>query len=190
MRHKLDHRKLGRTSEHRRAMLRNMATSLFRHDRIETTLEKAKELRRYAEKLITLAKKDTLHSRRLAATKISDPEVLQKLFGTLGPLYANRPGGYTRIVKLGARRGDNAEVAFIELVGREPKFETAAPKGKMGAKAAPKGEKSEKGEEKPAAEEKPAKKAAPKAKAKTKAEPKADAPKKPRAKKAATSEAE
>ena len=177
MRHKLDHRKLGRTSEHRRAMLRNMATSLFRHDRIETTLEKAKELKRFAERLITLAKKDTLHSRRLAATKISDPEVLQKLFGTLGPLYANRPGGYTRIVKMGARRGDNAQVAFIELVGREPKFETAAPKAKKGAKAPAKGEKAE---EAGAAEEKPAKKAP-----KAKAEPKADAPKKPRAKKAA-----
>jgi len=185
MRHKLDHRKLGRTSEHRRALLRNMATSLFRHDRIETTLEKAKELRRYAEKLITLAKKDTLHARRIAAAKISDPEVLQKLFGTLGPLYANRPGGYTRIVKMGARRGDNAEKAFIELVGREPKFETAAPKAKKGAKASAKGEKAE---EKAPEAEKPAKKAAPKAKAK--AEPKADAPKKPRAKKAAAPEAE
>jgi len=189
MRHKLDHRKLGRTSEHRRALLRNMATSLFRHDRIETTLEKAKELRRYAEKLITLAKKDTLHARRTAATKISDPEVLQKLFGTLGPLYANRPGGYTRIVKLGARRGDNAEKAFIELVGREPKFETAAPKAKKGAKAPAKGEKA--GETAPeAAAEKPAKKAAPKSKAKPKAAA-ADAPKKPRAKKtAAAPEAE
>ena len=108
MRHQIDHRKLGRTTEHRIAMLRNQAISLFKHDRIQTTLEKAKELRRFAEKLITLAKKDTLHARRIAAQDVHDPDVLKKLFATLGPLYATRPGGYTRIVKLGWRKGDGA----------------------------------------------------------------------------------
>lgn len=177
MRHRVDQRKLGRTTEHRLAMLRNQAISLFRHDRIQTTLEKAKELRRFAEKLITLAKKDTLHSRRIAAEKVNDPEVLQKLFGTLGPLYANRPGGYTRILKLGTRRGDGAQVAIIELVGREPKVGTAS----KAKKAAPK--KAEKPAEKKAeaAEAKPEKKTRAKA---PKAEGEA-APKKPRAKKAA-----
>ena len=130
MRHQIDHRKLGRTTEHRIAMLRNQAISLFKHDRIQTTLEKAKELKRFAEKLITLAKKDTLHSRRIAAQDVHDPKVLQKLFSTLGPLYASRPGGYTRIVKLGWRKGDGAQIAFIELVGREPKTEEKPLKGK------------------------------------------------------------
>lgn len=137
MRHRIDQRKLGRTTEHRIAMLRNQAVSLFRHDRIKTTVEKAKELRRFAEKLITLAKKDTLHARRLAAKDVQDPEVLKKLFSTLGPLYAQRPGGYTRIIKLGFRKGDGAQVALIELVDREPKAEEKPAKGK-GKKAAAK----------------------------------------------------
>lgn len=179
MRHRLDHRKLGRTSEHRRALLRNMAISLVQHDRITTTVEKAKELRRYVEKLITLAKKDTLHSRRLAASKVDDPDALKKLFGTLGPLYANRPGGYTRIVKLGTRRGDAAQMAFIELVGREPKHEAPAKGTKKAAKGA---EGKEKGEAAPEAEAKPAKKA--KA-SEGEAKP---AAKKPRAKKAVPAE--
>jgi large subunit ribosomal protein L17 len=123
MRHNIDHRKLGRTTEHRIALLRNQAISLIKKDRIKTTVAKAKELRRFVEKLITLAKKDTLHARRIAAKDISDPEALRKLFATLGPLNAQRPGGYTRIIKSGFRRGDNAEEAIIELVGREPKFE-------------------------------------------------------------------
>ena len=163
MRHRIDHRKLGRTTEHRIAMLRNQATSLVRHDRIQTTLEKAKELRRFVEKLITLAKKDTLNSRRLAARHVQDPEALKKLFSTLGPLYAQRPGGYTRILKLGTRRGDGAQIAIIELVGREPKFEEKTKKAKK--TKAPK--------EAPEAEEpkKPARKA--RAKAKPASEPKA-----------------
>ncbi len=177
MRHRLDHRKLGRTSEHRRALLRNQAISLVRHDRITTTLEKAKELRRYVEKLITLAKKDTLHSRRLAASKVDDPEALKKLFGTLGPLYADRPGGYTRILKLGVRRGDAAQVAMIELVGREPKFETPAKGTKKAAKEA-----KAKGETAGAAEAKPAKRA------KAAVDGEKPAPGKPRAKKAASAE--
>jgi large subunit ribosomal protein L17 len=139
MRHRIDHRKLGRTTEHRIAMLRNQAISLFKHDRVKTTLEKAKELRRFAEKLITLAKKDTLHARRIAARDVHDPDVLKKLFATLGPLYASRPGGYTRIVKLGFRKGDGAEVALIELVGREPKTEEKPAKGKKVKKTAEEG---------------------------------------------------
>ena len=136
MRHKIDQRKLGRTTEHRIAMLRNQAVSLVRHDRIGTTLPKAKELRRFVERLITLAKKDTLHARRLAARHIHDPEVLKKLFGTLGALYSGRPGGYTRIIKTGFRKGDGAQTAIIELVGRERKFEEPAKsKGKKKAQA-------------------------------------------------------
>lgn len=168
MRHQIDHRKLGRTTEHRIAMLRNQAISLFKHDRVKTTLEKAKELKRFAEKLITLAKKDTLHSRRIAAQDVHDPKVLQKLFSTLGPLYASRPGGYTRIVKMGWRKGDGAQIAFIELVGREPKFEEKPVKGKKSKKPA--------GAE-PAEEPKEA--AAPKKAATPKA--KAAAPKSPKA---------
>lgn len=135
MRHGMDHRKLGRTSEHRIALLRNQTVSLIRHDRIRTTLAKAKELRRFVEKLITLAKKDTLHARRLCAVDVHDHEALKKLFAVLGPLYAQRPGGYTRVLKLGARRGDGAEEAIVELVGREPKFETKPAKGAKKTKA-------------------------------------------------------
>jgi len=169
MRHRIDHRKLGRTTEHRIAMLRNQAISLVRHDRIQTTLEKAKELRRFVEKLITLAKKDTLNSRRLAARHVQDPEALKKLFSTLGPLYAQRPGGYTRILKLGTRKGDGAQIAIIELVGREPKFEEKTKKAKK--TKAPK----ESPEAKTPEAEEP-KKPARKARAKTKVEPEAAEP--------------
>jgi large subunit ribosomal protein L17 len=116
MRHRKKGRHLNRTAEHRRAMLRNMATSLFKHGRIETTLAKAKELRQFAEPLITKAKRGDLHSRRLVARKIRDGEALAKLFDEIGPRYAERPGGYTRVVKLGHRAGDAADVAIIELV--------------------------------------------------------------------------
>ncbi len=116
MRHRIKGRKLNRTAAHRRAMLRNMATSLFRHGRIETTTAKAKELRPYAERLITLAKRGDLHARRLAARKIADREVLGTLFGDIGPRFSDRPGGYTRILKLGSRKGDAAEMSLIELV--------------------------------------------------------------------------
>ena len=116
MRHRKKGRHLNRTAEHRRAMLRNMATSLFKHGRIETTLAKAKELRQFAEPLITRAKRGDLHSRRLVARKIKDGEALSKLFDEIGPRYAERPGGYTRVVKLGHRAGDAADVAIIELV--------------------------------------------------------------------------
>ena len=117
MRHRIAGRKLGRTSEHRVAMLRNLSTALFDKERIKTTLMKAKELRPFAEKLITLSKRETLHARRLVLREIKDKTVVAKLFDTLSPRYAERPGGYTRIIKLGPRRGDNAEMAFIELVG-------------------------------------------------------------------------
>ena len=109
MRHRKKGRKLNMTAAHRKAVLRNMATSLFRHERIETTTAKAKELRPFAERLITLAKRGDLHARRLVAQKIPDREVLGKLFSDLGPRFAERPGGYTRILKLGNRRGDAAE---------------------------------------------------------------------------------
>lgn len=118
MRHRNKGRKLGRTASHRRAMLRNMATSLFKHERISTTTEKAKELRPYAERLITIAKRGDLHAKRLVLQKISDREVLTKLFDTIAPRFSERPGGYTRILKLGHRQGDGAEMAFIELVDR------------------------------------------------------------------------
>ncbi len=107
---------MSRTASHRRAVLRNLATSLFRHGRIETTTAKAKELRPFAEKLITLAKRGDLHARRLAARKIADREVLGALFDEIGPRYTERPGGYTRVLKVGYRRGDAAEMSLIELV--------------------------------------------------------------------------
>jgi large subunit ribosomal protein L17 len=118
MRHNNKGRALGRTSEHKLALMRNMATSLFRHGRIETTEAKAKELRPYAEKLITLAKKGDLHAKRLAAREIHDRAVLVTLFDQIGPKMAERPGGYTRILKTGFRQGDGAETALIELVDR------------------------------------------------------------------------
>jgi len=116
MRHRKKGRKLQRTASHRRAMLRNLATSLFRHERIETTTAKAKELRPYAERLITLARRGDLHARRLVARKIQDREILGKLFDEISSRYADRPGGYTRILKLGNRKGDAAEISLIELV--------------------------------------------------------------------------
>lgn len=119
MRHRRKGRELGRTRSHKRAMLRNMATSLFLHERIRTTEAKAKELRPFAERLITLAKKGDVHSRRLAGRHIGDREALQKLFDQIGPRFEDRAGGYTRILKLGARQGDGAELALIELTERE-----------------------------------------------------------------------
>ena len=119
MRHNAGYRKLGRTSGHRRALLRNLTTSLFLHERIRTTLPKARELRPFAEKLITLARRDSLHARRLVAAQVADKDVVKKLFSTLGPRFATRPGGYTRTLKLGKRQGDGAEMAIIELIGSE-----------------------------------------------------------------------
>ena len=149
MRHNLAHRKLGRVSEHRIALLRNQAIALLRHEKIETTMPKAKELRPFVERLITIAKRGVaagdangraLHARRLVLAELPDKDVVGKLFETLAPRFADRPGGYTRILRVGYRRGDSAEVAHVELVGSEynpaaaeaekPEGETEAPKKK------------------------------------------------------------
>ena len=119
MRHGYAHRKLGRTTSHRTAMFANMAASLIKHEQITTTLPKAKELRPFVEKLVTLAKKGDLHARRLAMSRIRDEAMVAKLFGTLGPRYVDRPGGYTRVLKAGFRYGDSAPMAVIELVDRD-----------------------------------------------------------------------
>ncbi len=116
MRHRKKGRALSRTASHRKATLRNMATSLILHERIETTTAKAKELRPFVEKLITLGRQGDLHARRLAGRSIADRQVLGMLFDDVGPRFSERPGGYTRILKLGTRRGDAAEMALIELV--------------------------------------------------------------------------
>lgn len=119
MRHGYAHRKLGRTSSHRTAMFANMAASLIKHEQIVTTLPKAKELRPFVEKLVTLAKKGDLHSRRIAISRVRDVPQVGKLFSTLGPRYADRNGGYIRVLKAGFRYGDNAPLAVIEFVDRD-----------------------------------------------------------------------
>ena len=118
MRHKLSGRQLSRNAPHRHALMRNMSVALLRHETIRTTLPKAKELRRVVEPLITLAKEPTVANRRLAFNRLRDRDVVVKLFNELGPRYATRPGGYTRILKMGFRVGDNAPMAFVELVDR------------------------------------------------------------------------
>ena len=127
MRHLKTGRKFGRTSAHRKALFRNMVTALIRRERIRTTLAKAKELRGKVEKTITLGKKGTLHARRHALQLVADKDSLKKLFGPLAERYATRPGGYTRIIKLGHRLGDDAPMAFIELVDRENEAAQKAP---------------------------------------------------------------
>ena len=124
MRHQKSGRKLNRNSSHRKAMFRNMATSLFEHEIIKTTVPKAKELRRVAEPLITLAKEDSVAHRRQAFDRLRDREVVTKLFNELGPRYVDRPGGYLRIMKCGYRTGDKAPMAYVELVDR-PRQEDA-----------------------------------------------------------------
>jgi len=119
MRHGNAHRKLGRTSAHREAMFANMAASLIKHEQITTTLPKAKELRPFVEKLVTLAKRGDLHARRQAISKVRDVTQVAKLFATIGPRYSDRNGGYIRIMKAGFRHGDNAPVAVIEFVDRD-----------------------------------------------------------------------
>ena len=123
MRHRHGLRKLNRTSAHRQAMLRNMANSLLRHEAIKTTLPKAKELRRVVEPLITLGKKPSLANRRLAFDRTRDREMVVKLFDVLGPRFANRNGGYLRILKMGFRLGDNAPMAYVELLDRPEETE-------------------------------------------------------------------
>ena len=134
MRHGSGHRKLGRTSAHRTAMFANMSASLIKHEQIVTTLPKAKELRPFVEKLVTLAKSGTLHDRRIAISRVRDITQVHKLFETLGPRYKTREGGYIRVLKAGFRHGDNAAMAIIEFVDRDeaakgldsgPVFETA-----------------------------------------------------------------
>ncbi len=123
MRHRKTGRQLNRNSSHRKAMFSNMASSLFRHELIKTTLPKAKELRGFAEPLITLSKDDSVAKRRLAFSKLRDREVVTKLFNELGPRYQERPGGYLRIIKCGFRTGDSAPMAYVELVDRpEPEL--------------------------------------------------------------------
>ena len=128
MRHRVAHRKLGRVTEHRIAMLRNQATALLRHEHLTTTVPRAKELRPFVERLITIAKRGVsegsangkaLHARRLVMHDVQDREIVSKLFDTLAPRFAERPGGYTRLLRIGYRKGDSAEVAQVELVGSE-----------------------------------------------------------------------
>ena len=125
MRHQKSGRKLNRTSSHRKAMFKNMAVSLFEHELIRTTLPKEKELRRVAEPLITMAKEDSVANRRLAFARLRDEAAVAKLFRELGPRYAERPGGYLRIMKCGYRKGDAAPMAYVELVDR-PEVDAAA----------------------------------------------------------------
>ena len=138
MRHRVSHRKLGRVTEHRIAMLRNQATALLKYEHIETTVPKAKELRPFVERIITIAKRGlaagdanarTLHARRLVLRDIQDRDIVGKLFDTIAPRFETRPGGYTRILRVGYRRGDSAELAQIELVGSEydPNAEAGSP---------------------------------------------------------------
>ncbi|HEX9802399.1 MAG TPA: 50S ribosomal protein L17 [Gammaproteobacteria bacterium] len=126
MRHRQSGRKLNRNSSSRKAMFRNMTASLMRHELIKTTLPKAKELRRVAEPLITIAKQDSVANRRLAFSRIRDRDVVTKLFNELGPRYESRPGGYLRILKCGFRAGDNAPMAYVELVDRPVEAEEVA----------------------------------------------------------------
>lgn len=131
MRHLVHYRKLGRTSAHRRALLRNLVTSFLEKERVRTTLAKAKEARPQAEKMITLAKKGTLDARRQALEFVTKREAVSKLFKDLGPRFSQRPGGYTRIVKLAPRPGDGAQMAMLELVGSEFKKKVKKPKDKL-----------------------------------------------------------
>ena len=154
MKHRVAGRRLDRTTEHRTAMFRNMVTSLLRHERIVTTTPKAKELKRIADKIITLAKKGTPHARRIAYRDVRDVEVLQKLFGSIADRFQTRPGGYTRLVRVSRRAGDNAELALIELVDRAPAAaeegeEKPGKKARPAAEKAPKAAKAEKAEKKP-----------------------------------------
>jgi large subunit ribosomal protein L17 len=157
MKHRVAGRKLGRTSEHRLALLRNLATSLLDKEKVRTTLPKAKELRPFVERLITLSKRETLHARRRVLRHVRSRTVVAKLFDTLAARYATRPGGYTRVLHLGPRRGDHAEMALIELVGAEParRVEHAPKKGKASKAAPPRAEAPGGGEAAAAEEQKP-----------------------------------
>ena len=138
MRHRVAGKKLGRKTAHRVMMFRNMVTSLLDKERIRTTVDRAKAVRPIAERMITLGKRETLHARRQALAFIKDPAVVTKLFDTLAPRFSNRPGGYTRIIKLGHRDGDGAQMAYLELVGSEfkPSKKDEGKKGKKREKEA------------------------------------------------------
>jgi large subunit ribosomal protein L17 len=136
VRHQNAGRKFSRNSAHRRAMFRNMVTSVIEHERITTTEPKAKELRRIVEKLITLGKRGDLHARRLAAADLKQDGAVAKLFATLGPRYVSRSGGYTRVLKAGFRYGDMAPMAIVELVDRDPAAKGAADKARVAAEEA------------------------------------------------------
>ena len=134
MRHRVAGKKLGRKTAHRLMMFRNMVTSLLDSERIQTTVDRAKAVRPIAEKIITLGKRDTLHARRQALAFVKDPAIVSKLFSTIAPRFAQRPGGYTRIIKLGFRPGDGAQKAIIELVGSEYKPKERKGKAKKSEK--------------------------------------------------------
>ncbi|MBT3181639.1 MAG: 50S ribosomal protein L17 [Deltaproteobacteria bacterium] len=150
MRHHVDKRKLNRTTSHRKAMLANMATSLVLHDRIETTLPKAKELRRVADRLVTLGKKQTLHARRKALSMIKDKNAVHKLFAEIAGRFEGRNGGYTRIYKLGFRHGDDAPMAVIEYLQKDEEKSEKTEKKTVKTKAKAKAEKAVKKTSKPA----------------------------------------
>ena len=160
MRHRKDHRKLGRNASHRRALLRNLVTALFQYERIETTVAKAKEARRVAERMITFGKKGNLAARRHVAAYVMRPAVVSKLFDTIAPWYAERQGGYTRIIRIGHRLGDAGETAYLELVKSAEQKEQerlariAAAEAKETALKNDKPVKKGKAEAEPAAEEK------------------------------------
>jgi len=136
MRHRMSGRKLNRTSSHRKAMFSNMAASLLVHEQITTTVAKAKELRRIADRMITLGKRGSLHARRQAISALGDGDSVKKLFGPLAERYKERNGGYTRVLKAGFRYGDNAPLAVIELVDRDPEAKGAADKARVAAQEA------------------------------------------------------
>jgi len=171
MKHRVAGRRLDRTTEHRTAMFRNMVTSLLRHERIETTTPKAKELKRIADKVITLGKRGSPHDRREAYRQVRDVEVLNKLFESLGPRFASRPGGYTRVVKLRRRPGDNAEISLIELTEQAPAEEAGGKAGKP--EKAARAEKADAGKKAPAEKPPAGKKAAAEKKPKAEEKPKA-----------------
>jgi len=177
MRHLKSGRKLGRTTAHRKALFRNLVTALIRRERIRTTLAKAKELRSHVEKTITLGKKGTLHAKRLARKVVVEKEAFTKLFSTLSERYAKRNGGYTRVIKIGNRRGDDAPMAFIELVDGESKEPEA--KAKVEKKAAPKKAAAKKPDKKAEAKPEKEKKTAEAKKETKKAAPKKEDAKKP-----------
>ncbi len=182
MRHRSAHRKLGRKTEHRMSLLRNLAASLISHGRIHTTEAKAKELRPFVEKLVTLGKRDSLHARRHALSILPRREVVTKLFSDVSPRFSERPGGYTRILKLAHRLGDGASMAFIEFVDYKFEGAKAAPAGKGGEAEKKKPEKESKAKAKETEPEGPAKEAPKAAKAtKAKSETKASKAKKPAA---------